>query len=258
MTDVTPVLSRADQNLGSSLDRLFELLRIKSISTDPGVQSRVPHGCRMAGRLSEDTGFRSFRSRYARPPDGRCASCRRQRRCAACAVLRPLRRSAGRSNRACGKTIPSNQPIKDVGNGRKILTGRGTADDKGQLMTFVEACRAYKEVNGALPCRDHYPFRGRRGIRLAVAQALSGGKCGRTEGRLCACLRYRHVGPRDPGDLLLPCAALSVKKSSLRRPTAICIPGFSAARQPIRSMSSTTALAGLHDETGRITTREFL
>ena len=31
MTDVTPVLSRADQNLNSSLEKLFELLRIKSI-----------------------------------------------------------------------------------------------------------------------------------------------------------------------------------------------------------------------------------
>jgi acetylornithine deacetylase/succinyl-diaminopimelate desuccinylase-like protein len=35
MPDLMPVLARADQNLPSSLDQLFELLRIKSISTDP-------------------------------------------------------------------------------------------------------------------------------------------------------------------------------------------------------------------------------
>ena len=29
--------------------------------------------------------------------------------------------------------------------------GRGAADDKGQLMTFVEACRAWKAVTGKLP-----------------------------------------------------------------------------------------------------------
>ena len=36
-------------------------------------------------------------------------------------------------------------------DGSKMLVGRGTADDKGQLMTFVEACRAWKKVTGALP-----------------------------------------------------------------------------------------------------------
>ena len=36
-------------------------------------------------------------------------------------------------------------------DGSKMLVGRGTADDKGQLMTFVEACRAWKAVTGTLP-----------------------------------------------------------------------------------------------------------
>lgn len=41
-----------------------------------------------------------------------------------------------------------------------MITGRGTADDKGQLMTFVEACRAYKAVNGVLPVRVTILFEG--------------------------------------------------------------------------------------------------
>jgi acetylornithine deacetylase/succinyl-diaminopimelate desuccinylase-like protein len=36
-------------------------------------------------------------------------------------------------------------------SGSRIITGRGTADDKGQLMTFVEACRAYKAVMASCP-----------------------------------------------------------------------------------------------------------
>ena len=42
----------------------------------------------------------------------------------------------------------------------EVIRGRGTSDDKGQLMTFVEACRAWREVNGTLPCRITFFFEG--------------------------------------------------------------------------------------------------
>ena len=41
-----------------------------------------------------------------------------------------------------------------------MIRGRGTSDDKGQLMTFVEACRAWKAVNGTLPCSITFFFEG--------------------------------------------------------------------------------------------------
>ena len=36
-------------------------------------------------------------------------------------------------------------------DGSRAIRGRGASDDKGQLMTFVEACRAWKAVAGKLP-----------------------------------------------------------------------------------------------------------
>ncbi|MFN3147537.1 MAG: M20/M25/M40 family metallo-hydrolase [Paracoccaceae bacterium] len=38
-------------------------------------------------------------------------------------------------------------------DGETWITGRGASDDKGALMTFIEACRAWKTATGALPCR---------------------------------------------------------------------------------------------------------
>ena len=46
---------------------------------------------------------------------------------------------------------PFSPRIATQPDGRKIIVARGACDDKGQLMTFVEACRAFKTVTGRLP-----------------------------------------------------------------------------------------------------------
>ena len=47
---------------------------------------------------------------------------------------------------------PFDPQVQDTARGR-VIRGRGSADDKGQLMTFIEACRAWKAVHGTLPGR---------------------------------------------------------------------------------------------------------
>src|SRR5581483_4176097 len=46
---------------------------------------------------------------------------------------------------------PFEPVVTDHADGRKIIVARGAEDDKGQVMTFVEACRAWKQVTGSLP-----------------------------------------------------------------------------------------------------------
>lgn len=95
MTDLQQVLARADQNLSSSLEKLFELLRIQSISTDPAYKAE----CRKAAEW-----LVAYLEALALLP--RCATRRAirwwspimpaLRRRAACSFLRSLRRAAGR------------------------------------------------------------------------------------------------------------------------------------------------------------------
>lgn len=44
------------------------------------------------------------------------------------------------------------QRVRDD-TGREVIIARGASDDKGQLMTFLEACRAWKAVYGRLPLK---------------------------------------------------------------------------------------------------------
>ena len=159
MTDLTPVLDRADQNLPSSLDNLFELLRIKSISTDPAFKAECRKAAEWLVAYLNSLGFTaSVRDTPGHPM----------------VVAHHDAGSAGAPHVLfyghydvqpvdpieLWESDPFSPEIKDMGNGRKILTGRGTSDDKGQLMTFVEAVRAYKEIKGGLPVRISILFEG--------------------------------------------------------------------------------------------------
>ena len=159
MTDLTPVLDRADQNLPSSLDNLFELLRIKSISTDPAFKAECRKAAEWLVAYLNSLGFTaSVRDTPGHP-------------------MVVAHHDAGSADAPhvlfyghydvqpvdpieLWESDPFSPEIKDMGNGRKILTGRGTSDDKGQLMTFVEAVRAYKEIKGGLPVRISILFEG--------------------------------------------------------------------------------------------------
>ena len=140
-----PVLDRIDADFDNSLERLFALLRIKSISADPAFAG----DCKAAAdHLAKDIATLGFATEV-RPTAGHPAI---------------VAKANGNGN---GKDRPhvlfyghyDVQPVDplnlwhrppfepvvtDHADGRKIIVARGAEDDKGQLMTFVEACRAWK------------------------------------------------------------------------------------------------------------------
>jgi len=159
MPALEPVLNALDTNLDNSLERLFDLLKIKSISTDPAFKAE----CRKAAEwLVADLKSIGFEASVRDTPGHPMVVAHHEGPSSdAPHVLfyghydvQPV------DPLELWENDPFAPAIKDVGNGRKILTGRGTSDDKGQLMTFVEACRAYREVHGKLPVKVSILFEG--------------------------------------------------------------------------------------------------
>ncbi|MBY5932868.1 M20/M25/M40 family metallo-hydrolase [Tateyamaria omphalii] len=149
------VLSRIDSDLPHATERLMELLRIPSISTDPAfadhcqtaadwlvadlqsigadVEKRPTPGHPMVvGHVEGDGPHLLFYGHYDVQP------------------VDPLE---------LWDRDPFDPQIEDTPAG-KVIRGRGSSDDKGQLMTFVEACRAWKAEHGTLPCRITFFFEG--------------------------------------------------------------------------------------------------
>ena len=140
------VLARIDDTLPQSLDRLMDLLRIPSISTDPAYKADC---ARTAELLAADLASLGFQARAAATPG------------------HPMVVAHGGEGKRhilfyghydvqpvdpleLWDRPPFDPELQDTPKG-KVIRARGASDDKGQLMTFIEACRAWKHVHGTLP-----------------------------------------------------------------------------------------------------------
>ncbi|MCC6909309.1 MAG: dipeptidase [Phycisphaerales bacterium] len=150
--NTSAILNHLDSQFDASVERLSDWLRIPSVSTDPAFKP----DCRRAAQwLADDLksiGFTAslrdtkghpvvfahhpgpkgyegphllFYGHYdVQPPD-------------------PLE---------LWDSPPFEPEIVEGPHGQRIVA-RGAVDDKGQVMTFVEACRAWNEAGGGVPCR---------------------------------------------------------------------------------------------------------
>jgi len=148
MADLDAVLARLDADLDANVERLFALMRIPSISTDP---AHAADCLKAAEWLAADLAQIGFDA-AVRPTDGHPI------------VTAHDRRADGPSALFYGHydvqpvdplDLWDHDPfapfVETRADGTRAIRGRGAADDKGQVMTFVEACRAWKAVTGALP-----------------------------------------------------------------------------------------------------------
>ena len=142
------VLARIDAELPAATERLLGLLRIPSISTDPAFKADCD---RAADWLVSDLQSLGITAEKRTTPGhpmvvGHVEGAGPHLLFYGHYDVQPV------DPLALWDRDPFDPEVQDTAKGR-VIRARGASDDKGQLMTFVEACRAWIAVNGKLPCK---------------------------------------------------------------------------------------------------------
>ena len=150
-----PVLSRIDADMPQAIQRLLALLRIPSISTERVHASDCEVAADWLVQDLRDMGFAS--AKHATPGRpmvvGQGGEGERHVLFYGHYDVQPV------DPLNLWHRHPFEPELQDTPNGQ-VIRGRGASDDKGQLMTFVEACRAWIAVHGKLPARVTMFFEG--------------------------------------------------------------------------------------------------
>jgi acetylornithine deacetylase/succinyl-diaminopimelate desuccinylase-like protein len=245
------VLAKIDDDLPNATERLLNLLRIPSVSTDPAFKrdcddaadwlvadlkmlgadasKRLTPGHPMVvGHIDGDGPHVMFYGHYDVQP------------------VDPL---------DLWDTPPFEPAIEDTPAG-KVIRGRGSSDDKGQLMTFVEACRAWKDVHGSLPCKISFFFEGEEesGSPSLVPFMVKNAEELKSDiALICDTGLFESKVP----SIVTMLRGLVAEEIIVKGPDRDLHSGMygGVAMNPIRVLSN--IITGLHDGTGRITLPGF-
>jgi acetylornithine deacetylase/succinyl-diaminopimelate desuccinylase-like protein len=154
LSQTATVLAEIDQQFPQSLARVFDLLRFPSVGTDPAHHADCRRAAQWLVRELEGLGFRAglrqttgqplVVGRYE-PPGGGTGT--------------PHILFYGHYDVQPADPLelwtsaPFEPQIRKGMGGKEAIFARGATDDKGQLMTFLEASRAWLKVHGRLPFR---------------------------------------------------------------------------------------------------------
>ncbi|MGR3659700.1 MAG: M20/M25/M40 family metallo-hydrolase [Paracoccaceae bacterium] len=245
------VLSQIDQDMPEATERLLDLLRIPSISTDPAYKPQCDQAAdwlvadlqsigvdakkhpttghpMVVGHIGDRGPHVLFYGHYDVQP------------------VDPI---------DLWDKDPFDPAIEDTAKG-KVIRGRGSSDDKGQLMTFIEACRAWLKVNDTLPCRITFFFEGEE---ESGSPSLIPFMRDNAEELTCDVALICDTGlfGDDTPTIVTMLRGLLGEEITIHGPNKDLHSGMygGAAINPIRVMAK--MIAGLHDDTGRITVPGF-
>ncbi|WP_137150685.1 M20/M25/M40 family metallo-hydrolase [Devosia sp. FKR38] len=147
---VDQVLAAVDAGLDQSLERLYGLLRIKSISTDPAYAAECQ---RAADWLVVELNGLGFAAEARATPGHPVVVAHGPDQAGPHVLFYAHYDVQPVDPLALWHSDPFEPVLTTDAAGRKIIVARGASDDKGQMLTFIEACRAWKAATGSLPVR---------------------------------------------------------------------------------------------------------
>lgn len=253
MSELDAVLARIEADADAALERLLTLLRIRSISTDPAYAGE----CRAcADWHAGDLRSIGFEANIHDTPG------------------HPIVVAHDRSTKGPSALFYGHYDVQPVdplelwehdpfapfvetrADGTRAIRGRGASDDKGQVMTFVEACRAWKAVTGRLPIPVSLVLEGEEesgGVNLPPFLKAHADELRADIGLICDTSMWDRATPAITTMLRGLCGEEVVIHAADRDLHS----GFygSAAANPNRILAR--ILSDLHDADGRVTLPGF-
>ncbi|HSD92236.1 MAG TPA: M20/M25/M40 family metallo-hydrolase [Methyloceanibacter sp.] len=250
-------LARLAEDEPAALKRLFRLLAIPSVSTDPAYHDACVEAAEAcAGALSEI----GFEVRVA-PTSGKPMVVGHWR---AGSGAGPRRRVLFYGHYDVQPpepleqwTAPPFEPrLADDSRHGKVIVARGASDDKGQLMTFIEAARAWLAEHGELPVDVSVLIEGEEesgSPSLAPFLAAHGEELKADIALVCDTGQWDAATPAITAFL----RGLAFSEITVRGPSRDLHSGLygGAALNPLHALSD--ILAALHDKDGRVAIEDF-
>ena len=255
MSDLTNVLAHLEKDQNAAIDRLFKLLRIASISTDPAYDEACVEAADLLVADLNTIGFSAERCDTPGHPmvvahsDNMDATDLPHFLFYGHYDVQPV------DPLDLWNSDPFDPAIEQTPSG-KVIRARGSSDDKGQLMTFVEACRAYKAVTGSFPARITIFFEGEEESGSpSLVPFLKKHKDELTADFAFVC--DTGLWNAETPAITTMLRGMVAEEITITGPDIDLHSGAygGPAINPIRVM--TRILAGLHDDTGRITLDGF-
>ncbi|WP_068081443.1 dipeptidase [Polycladidibacter stylochi] len=255
MSQVENVLAHVDANLEHSLSRLFDLLKIKSISTDPEFKD----DCRMAAHWLADELTNIGIPSSVRDTSGHPMV---------------VGHKTGEGKKGPHVLFYGHYDVQPVDpielwhadpfepkvvtrdDGTQMIVARGANDDKGQLMTFVEAMRAWMAVTGDLPINVTVFLEGEEESGSpSLEPFLEANKEELSQDVALVC--DTNMWNRDTPAISIMLRGLVGEEITLKGPSKDLHSGMygGAARNPLHVLSE--MIAGLRDKNGHITLPGF-
>ena len=246
------VLHRLAKDEAGSLERLFRLLAIPSVSTDPSHHEACVAAAEWSAKALRDIGFAA----RVEPTVGKPMVVAHWRAEDA-ATKRPHVLFYGHYDVQPPDPLDewdappfAARLVEDPRHGT-VIVARGASDDKGQVMTFIEACRAWLAEQGALPVDVSVLIEGEEesgSPSLAPFLAVHGDELKADLALVCDTGQWDEDTPAVTAFL----RGLAYSEITVTGPSRDLHSGLygGPARNPLQVLSQ--VLSGLHHKDGRV------